>query len=278
MRNANNNRSSAYQGGAGNNAPHSGYNANSSGGGYRGNRGGGYNNRGNGYNRGGYQQSMGGGFQGPQATGFQGMGGMQAYGGFQNRGGMMGGMRGGGVGMRGGRGGMASNGMMAMPMGGMGLGAMGAQMGGLGMGMPQMGTGMGMQGMQSSQTYPLSTAPGQYSYIGAAVAPPGLGAYPSTSAHSPGPSYTGYVHSPAGGQTSHFPYATSGLSTVASPDLNQPNGGLTANSAIPGQGGFQGSQAHYNPAFFSQQQQGQTAGGVGDASWNPHGAKRTRQE
>ena len=109
---------------------------------YRGNRGGGYNNRGgmnsmSSYNRGGFQQSRGGGYQTSSMPSFQGMGGMQPYGGFQNRGGMMGGMRGGPMGMPGGRGGM-----MAMPMGGM----MGA-MGGMGMGMPQMGVAMGMQGM-----------------------------------------------------------------------------------------------------------------------------------
>ncbi|KAL8693295.1 MAG: hypothetical protein Q9218_001855 [Villophora microphyllina] len=149
---------------------------------YRGNRGGGYNNRGNingmsNYNRGGFQQSRGGGFQGSPMGSFQGMGGMQPYGGFQNRGGMMGGMRGSPMGMSGGRGGM-----MGMPMGGMMAG-----MGSMGMGMPQMGAAMPMQG----------------------------------------------------------------------------------------QGGFQGGQAHYNPAFFAQQ--GQQAGS-GDASWNPHGAKRTRQE
>ncbi|KAL9600626.1 MAG: hypothetical protein Q9219_003059 [cf. Caloplaca sp. 3 TL-2023] len=40
---------------------------------------------------------------------------------------------------------------------------------------------------------------------------------------------------------------------------------------MQGQGGFQGNQAHYNPAFFSQQ-----ASGPGDANWNTHGTKRTR--
>ncbi|KAL8781503.1 MAG: hypothetical protein Q9213_005976 [Squamulea squamosa] len=49
-------------------------------------------------------------------------------------------------------------------------------------------------------------------------------------------------------------------------------GGMGAN----GQVGFQGNQAHYNPAFFPQQ--GQQVGASPDASWNPHGAKRTRQE
>lgn len=122
---------------------------------YRNNRGG-YNPRGginstSNYNRGGFQQPMNGGFQGGTPGGFQGnpMSGMQPYGAFQNRGGMMGGIRGGTMGMRGGRGGMGSNGMMGLPMGGMGMGmGMGNQMGGMGMGMPQMGAGMGMQGTQ----------------------------------------------------------------------------------------------------------------------------------
>ena len=55
-------------------------------------------------------------------------------------------MRGGSMGMRGGRGGMSPNGMMGMPMGGMGMGAMPGQMGGMNMGMPQMGAGIGMPG------------------------------------------------------------------------------------------------------------------------------------
>lgn len=115
---------------------------------YRGGRGGGYNNRGNlngmsNYNRGGFQQPMGGGFQGASMGGFQGMGGTQPYGGFQNRGGMVGNMRGGSMGMRGGRGGMAASGMMGMPN----MGGMMGGMAGMNMGMPQMATGMAMQGV-----------------------------------------------------------------------------------------------------------------------------------
>ena len=84
------------------------------------------------------------------------MGSMPQYGGFQNRGGMMGGMRGGSMGIRGGRGGMNSGGMMGMPMGGMGIGTMPVQISQMPMNMPQMGTGMGMQGM-SSHTFPASS-------------------------------------------------------------------------------------------------------------------------
>lgn len=148
-----------------------GFNMNNASSGYRGGRGGGYNSRGGGmnsmpnYNRGGFQQPMAGGFQGAQMGGFQGtpMGAMQSYGGYPNRGGMMGGMRGGAMNMRGGRGGISSNGMMGMPMGNMAMGGMGAQMGGMGMGMPQMGAAMGMQGMRASHTYPSISTAGPYS-------------------------------------------------------------------------------------------------------------------
>lgn len=163
-------------GGAGgmNNVPPTpiGFNMNSSGGGYRGNRGGGYNNRSGGmngmsnYNRGGFQQQMTGGFQGNAMNGFQGppMGAMPSYGGFQNRGGMMGGMRGGQMGMRGGRGAMNPNGMMGMPMNGMGMGGMGAQMNGIGMSMSQMGA-MGMQGMQASLSYSYTNTAGNLGFL-----------------------------------------------------------------------------------------------------------------
>jgi hypothetical protein len=107
------------------------------------------NNMGGGFNRGGgfsgpQMGGMNGGFQSPMG-GFQnGMGGN--FGGF-NRGGMMGGMRG-GAGMRGGRGGMNNNMMGGMPMGGMAMGGMGG-MGGMNpMGMGNMANGM--QGMSSS--------------------------------------------------------------------------------------------------------------------------------
>jgi hypothetical protein len=41
-----------------------------------------------------------------------------------------------------------------------------------------------------------------------------------------------------------------------------------------GQPGFQGTQPHFNPAFFNQQ----TQKVAGAADWNPHGAKRPRPE
>ena len=45
-----------------------------------------------------------------------------------------------------------------------------------------------------------------------------------------------------------------------------------ANRYIPGQGGFQTPNPAFNQPFFSPNQ------GVGDGQWNPHGAKRSRQE
>ena len=225
---------------------------------------------------------MTGGFQGPPMSGFQGMGGAQSFGGFQNRGGMMGSMRGGSVGMRGGRGGMNGNGMMTMPMGGMGMGNMGTQIGGLGMGMPQMAAGMGMQGMQSFQTPLTATGPGQYPYTSTGIAPTTYDVFfngsPDMSASWANRS--GYTQFPASGNTYDSPhYRVNASSSATVPSSVQQSSALTRIATISGQGGFQGNQAHYNPAFFSPQQPGQSGvvTGVADASWNPHGAKRTRQ-
>ena len=263
-------------------------------GGYRGNRGGGYNNRGGmnnmgGYNRGGFQQPMTGGFQG----GFQGspMAGMQPYGGFQNRGGMAGGMRGGPMGMRGGRGGMG-NGMMGMQMNGMGMGAMG----GMGMNMPAMGAGMGMQGMPTSYNYS-NTNPFGHPH-------PGFSATPAVQYQSPAPQAQHYPGPPADSSstTSHRTIApgingnpnsawasyTQYSSAAASPppaystQAPIPGGNVTPSStsraALNRTSSWAGNQTHFNPAFFPQQQQGQQGSASPDANWNPHGAKRTRQE
>ncbi|KAK2782665.1 hypothetical protein FQN52_000765 [Onygenales sp. PD_12] len=142
------------------------------------NTGSGYRGRGGGFNRGGmgggynanrnFAAPMGGSnFQGGGAMGggFQGapVGGMPPYGGFNNRGGMMGNMRGGPGGMRGGRGGMGGpapnpmmpvggvgnvGGMGAMGMGGMPMGGMPNQMGSM---MGGMAGNMGMQGQGGFQ-------------------------------------------------------------------------------------------------------------------------------
>ncbi len=311
MRNSNtpnNNRSASggYGSGGMNSMPPQpmGYNLNNSASGYRGGRGGGYNSRGSmnnmsGFNRGGFQQPMTSGFQGAPMGGYQGspMGGMQPYGGFQNRGGMMGNMRGGAMGMRGGRGGMSPNGMMGMPMGGMGMGGMGSPMGNMAMGMPQMNGGMGMQGMQDFHNYPNTNSArsnmgpaaqaGQFSSSSRLPVGPGFGGQPSKvrGGHTPSPqpgaqwaSLTQYSPATASTSLSHFPsQATASTSATSPPPFGQ-NNTLKRTLSHSGQAGFQTNQAHYNPAFFPQQQQGQQAGGAGDASWNPHGAKRTRQE
>lgn len=293
MRNsgANNNRSNsgAYSGsGGGQNA---GYNN------YRGNRGGSYNNRGamnnmSGFNRGGFQQPMAGGFQGSGMGGYQGtpMGGMQSYGGFQGRGGMAGGMRGGTMGMRGGRGGMNASPMMGMPMGGMGMGGIGA----MGMNMPQMGGGMGMQGMTGSHSQPQVNSPHHYGpsaiptgHAGSSVAqqqqypsrsivgglPPAAPATPGGNSHlassnpsSAWASYTQYSRPPSNSPASQSLFHLPSPTPVSPP---QPSAALNQWSSNAG------TQTHFNPAFFSQ---GQQSGGTGDANWNPHGAKRTRQE
>ena len=267
--------------------PQQQYNSNS---GFRGNRGGYNNNRGGnmpnigGYNRGGFQQPMPGGFQGAPMGGFQSapMGVMPSYGGFQNRGSMMGGMRGGQMGMRGGRGAMSPNGMMGMPMGGMAMGGMPGQMGSMAMGMPQMAAGMGMQGMQGYFNYPIgSTAAlaGQTTIPSPALSPISLSGWAvnnSIAQKTLGQAALGQERdSINGGYQASDPSLTP-ISFAATSVLQRENILLKRQASQAGQAGFQGPQAHYNPAFFPQQ--GGQNGGAGDSSWNPHGAKRTRQE
>ena len=268
-------------------------------GGYRGNRGGGYSNRGggmnnmSGYNRGGFHQPVTGGFQGSGMSGFQGspMGGMQSYGGYQNRGAMMGSMRGGPMGIRGGRGGINTGGMMGMPMTGMGMGAMG----GLGMSMPQLNGGMGMQGTQGSHFYPHME---HGSLHGVSATPKGqsLPSIPQamqkssssfTSLHHP--SVRGRAILPVGNASSsvwaHYTqYSPSSASSspahvqslVTIPGIASDH--FQNSTTLAGKLLLTGTQAHYNPAFFAQHQQGQPSSNSGDANYNPHGAKRTRQE
>ena len=246
-----------------------------------------------GYNRGGFHQPVTGSFQASGMSSFQGspMGGMQSYGGFQNRGAMMGGMRGGPMGIRGGRGGMNSGGMMGMPMTGMGMGAMG----GLGMSMPQLNGGMGMQGMQGSHFRPhmdhvglqeMSASPkGQslppipqamqkWNSSSTSLHPlpvRGRAALPAGNAPSSAwAHYTHYSPSSASSSPARVPSQvnTPGIASKPSPH----------STTLAGRSLLTGTQAHYNPAFFSQQQQGQSSSNSGDANYNPHGAKRTRQE
>ena len=237
-------------------------------GGFRGR--GGYNNRGmnnvGGYNRGGFQQNqqvpMPGGY--PPAGGFQGGppmgGGMPPYGNFQNRGGMMGGgpgMRGNPMGMRGGRGGM--NGMMGMPMG------MGPMPGQMPMGMPN--GGMPMQGMHSASTS-ASTTPSQRTgsilssqtagapggVMGVTASVNNSARRPNVVASQPPPGWTSYFSPPQ-------PYNVSPPTMSPASSLHF-HAGMSRKTSNPATG-------FGNPGFFPQQQ---------DASWNPHGAKRTRQE
>ncbi len=277
---------------------------------------GGMNNM-SGYHRSGFQQPITGGFQGNAMGGFQGapMGAMSSYGGFQNRGGMMGGMRGGPMGMRGGRTGLNPNSMMGMQMGGMGMGAVGPQMNGMGIGMPQMGAAMGMPGMPPSHTYPHHTS-GPYQSFGTLAAqfhssPQHLGQHAAAATEAT-------QHSPktTGSHSSHQPQVTqkatpcpirpspvptwNTLTSYSAPASStapkcfsfQPGAATAAVKFRPleqsemlnhsashaGQAGFQGAQAHYNPAFFPQQQPGHPSVGGAESAWNPHGAKRTRQE
>ena len=308
---ASNNRSNSGAYG-GTSSQSSGYNNNSN---YRGNRGGGYSNRGamnnmGGFNRGGFQQSMAGGFQ-SGVSGFQGapIGNMQSYGGFQNRGAMAGGMRGGPMGVRGGRGGM--NGMMGMPMTEMGIGAMNGMGMGMGMGMAQMNAGMGLQGMPGSYSRPSSspiqphkfptigplwTGPsmmqrahasaspaGSYGHAAPMIGPqlpPRAGRARSSSTSSGGAGATALMANghPSSAWASYTEYSpsTASISFVyssipAASSLNQTSQTLKFDSSPTG------TQPHFNPAFFPQQQLGQQSP-AGDANWNPHGAKRTRQE
>ena len=291
MRNtpASNNRStSGAYGSSGTGGQHTGYNS------YRSNRGGGYNNRGvgmstmSGFTRGGFPHSMASGFQSSGISGYQGgpMGAMQPYGGFQGRGAIVGGVRGGQFGIRGGRAGMNPSGMMSMPMNSLAIGGLGSM--NMNMNMPQMSGGMVMQGMQgshsphvhptplhSSSTVPpnryRSLVPQEEQHIrtgpiGASSpgVPIGLGAGASNKPSSAWASYTQYSTSPL--DPARFPSQSS--PPTAMPPF-QPQESLNRSSYMTG------NQAHFNPAFFPQ---GQQNVGAGDASWNPHGAKRTRQE
>ncbi|KAI1007033.1 hypothetical protein K3495_g1190 [Podosphaera aphanis] len=115
---------------------------------------GGMNNNMNNFNRNfsgpamGTMGNMGTGFNGPMA-GYSGNPMGNQFGNFNNRGGMMGNMRG-GAGMRGGRGGIGNGMIGGMPMGGMQMGGI-PSMAGMPMNMGNMAGGLpgsGFQGMQ----------------------------------------------------------------------------------------------------------------------------------
>lgn len=262
-------------------------------GGYNSNRGGGMNNMGN-YNNRSFSGPMGGptGYQNPPMGGFQPpqMGGMQQFGGFQNRGGMMGGMRGSPGGIRGGRGGMGATGMMgSMPMGAMAMGGMPGQMGGMGvgmgMGMGQMG-GMQMQGMHGFNNPPIIGTSGYTSAVGGTVQSPAIHYHWNNQPASMGgrlypvPAAASYPSQPSSHYSSQpsssfSSQGSQGPRTPYTPISPFQSVTLKRSASLSGQPGFPGPTPHFNPAFF---QQGQQAGNAGDGNWNPHGAKRTRQE
>lgn len=69
------------------------------------------------------------------------------------------------------------------------------------------------------------------------------------------------------------PMSGMGMGAMGMGAMPNQMGGMMG-TGMPGnmgmQGGFQNQNPHYNPAFFGQP--------GGDGAWNPHGAKRTRQE
>ena len=149
---------------------------------------------------------------------------------------------------------------------------------------------MGMQGMQGSHF------PSYMNFVGLPASPVGrslpftpqgkhFSSSGSTSLPSPlvrgrptlppAPSsawarYTRYSPSPASSSPKRIIFHSEASSTASAPSEKS--------IVLAGKTSLTGTQAHYNPAFFAQQQQGQLSSGSSDANWNPHGAKRTRQE
>lgn len=145
-----------------------------------------------------------------------------------------------------------------------------------------------MQGMPGSYNQPHVKPTVPY---GSSAVPPGYSTYitPVIGQHSP----SGPAGSPApvtlGGSVprpSRSPgTAWASYTQYSSPSTNSP-AAFASQATAPGssfpplqsttlklESSMTGNQAHFNPAFFPQ---GQQVGG--DSSWNPHGAKRTRQE
>ena len=162
----------------------------------------------------------------------------------------MGGIRGGSMGMRG-RGSMGN--MMNMPMGGMmGMGSMAGQMPNIGMGMPGMNASMGMQGMTGRS----------YQAFLPAFAPPDMTLSPGkhgTRRNASSAPYQSMAHSARGRANADASFSSDhkDIEKMQAKE-NQPlNRGYDTTGS-----GFQ------TPSFFPQQID----------NWNPHGAKRTRQE
>lgn len=198
------------------------------------------------------------------------------------------------------------NGMMGMPMNGMAMGAMS----GMGMNMPQMNTGMGMQGMRGSHNHPSSNPHGRHGAPAIGPVWPTHSAAPaewvpapachagflmpsaSQARPSPTPGSSPACASSSDGRerapgTSGDPSSTWASYTQYSPSAASPSLMLSSlpataapsesSTALKRKSSSTGTQPHFNPAFFPQQQPGQQSPS-GDSVWNPHGAKRTRQE
>ena len=219
------------------------------------------------------------------------MGGMNNMG-FNNfnRGGMMGGMRGGMANRgRGGMNGGMNGGMMGGmgPMGGMaGMGMNPGMMGGMGGNM-----NMGMGGMQGEYTFSQEGSqprPRQHllnhntHYHHNLQRGAGLQRPPKKHIGT-----CGYLQRPRQHSSSHSSPDSHSLTAAQDQSLHWQSGfgfvsgtGFLAddsvvNTSLISIGGFGGgSQPHFNPAFFGNQQ----SGGGGDGNWNPHGAKRPRPE
>ena len=182
----------------------------------------------------------------------------------------MGGMRGGSM-MRGGRGGISPSPMMGMPMGGMNMAGMAGPMGPMSMGMPPM-NGVGLQGMHDTFASPEISHAFNSWVITARV---GMGRLLLL---EPGARFITLLHilrqHSQAKAPSPFHYVTATHPSTPVNTYSHMNNLLTLDSSLAGPAGFQGGQSHYNPTFFPQQ----GPSGVADANWNPHGAKRTRQE
>ncbi len=137
----------------------------------------------------------------------------------------------------------------------------------------------------SNQIPGQSTSPatpvGKYSSSGPGVPPSHAGGSFGNQPPSFGPKWAALTqYSPSGSSRSsaHFPSQLVALSTSVTPASLGQNKRLNPSISSSGQVGFQGAQAQYHPVYYQQPQPGHPNVGVGDSTWNPHGAKRTRRE
>ncbi|KAF9889788.1 hypothetical protein FE257_006878 [Aspergillus nanangensis] len=191
-------------------------------------------------------RSMSGGFNSPNQNMNFGM---------NNMGGGSGGSGSGGGGFRGGRGGYNNRGGMNNNMGGFNNRNFQNPMGGfqnpMGGGFPANPMGGGMQ------NYGFNNRGGM---MGGMRGGPG-GMRGRGGGGMGGPNMMGMPMNPMGGM---------GMNPMGG-GMNPMMGGMGGNMGMQGKGGFQGPNPGFNQGFFPNQ-------GVNDGSWNPHGAKRSRQE